>query len=237
MKKAIIIGSTSGIGLALGRKLLTEGWQVGFTGRRAESLEEISVRYPGAAFTEKLDVTNSDMLEKVIGTLIDKMEGCDLIVVSSGVGHINSELAIAPELATIDVNVVGFTHVALAATKYFISQGHGHLVVISSIAANRGDSGAPAYGATKAYQSTYAQALRKVTAKSSPSITVTDIQPGFVDTEMAQGDVFWLQSIDKATNQIFMAINRRCRKVYITRRWRFVAWLMRHIPDFMWHKL
>ncbi len=237
MNRAIIIGSTSGIGRALGERLVSSGWKVGFTGRRVSLLQDLLAEHPGAVFAETLDVTVPGKVEAVISGLVQRMGGCDLIVVSAGVGHINAALTPEPELATIDVNVSGFTRAAVAAMQVFMSQGHGHLVIISSIAGNRGDSAAPAYGATKAYQTIYAQALRKKAAKTGGDITVTEVQPGFVDTDMAQGGVFWLQPVEKAARQIEEAINKKRAKAYVTRRWRLVAWVMRNLPSRLWHRV
>jgi len=237
LKNAIIIGSTSGIGLALGKRLLSNGWRVGFTGRRAALLDKVIAEHPDMAFAEVIDVTVPDKTNHSIEALIKKMGGCDLFIISAGVGHLNPALETEPELATVDTNVTGFARVALCAMNEFLAQGHGHLVIISSIAANRGDGAAPAYGATKAFQSVYAQALRKKAAQSDADIVVTDIQPGFVDTDMAKGDMFWVQPVEKAAMQIEKAINLRRSKTYVTKRWGLIAWIMRNLPDAIWHKV
>jgi short-subunit dehydrogenase len=62
-------------------------------------------------------------------------------------------------------------------------------------------------------------------------IVVTEIQPGFVDTRMALGDrKFWVAAPSEAARQIFVAIRRRKRHVYVTRRWRIIAWLLKIAP-------
>ena len=69
-------------------------------------------------------------------------------------------------------------------------------------------------------------------------IVVTDVQPGFVDTDMAKADrLFWVASPQTAARQIAAAIRRRKRRVYVTRRWRLIAWLLRIIPDAVYAKL
>lgn len=119
-----------------------------------------------------------------------------------------------------------------AAMKYFLKQGSGHLVGVSSIAALRGDSSAPAYSASKAFISNYLEALRSRMIRLKIPIAVTDIKPGFVDTPMAKGDgLFWVASPRKAALQIFDAVKKRRGHAYVTRRWRFVAWLFKLIPQ------
>ena len=69
-------------------------------------------------------------------------------------------------------------------------------------------------------------------------IVVTDVQPGFVDTAMAKSDnLFWVASPQKAARQILEAIHERRDHVYVTRRWRLIAWLMRLMPDALYARL
>lgn len=124
---------------------------------------------------------------------------------------------------------MGFTAVAIETMKFFKHQGHGHLVGISSIAALKGNKDAPAYSASKAYISNYLEGLRKSVSKTS--ITVTDIQPGLVDTDMAKGDgLFWVAPKEKAARQIFKVIKKKKKHAYITKRWRIIAWILKLLP-------
>jgi len=129
----------------------------------------------------------------------------------------------------------GMVNVAAA---HLETRGSGHLVGISSIAALRGIGGAPAYAASKAFVSNYLQGVGYRFTKLKLPVLVTDVQPGFVDTPMARGDrLFWVASPQKAAHQIVAAIRARKRHVYITRRWRLIAWLMQIIPDALYSRL
>jgi short-subunit dehydrogenase len=82
--------------------------------------------------------------------------------------------------------------------------------------------------------SNYLEALRFRVRKQKSLITVTDIQPGFVDTQMAQADnLFWVAPTRKAALQIFDIIKRKKEHAYVTRRWGIVAWLLRHMPGWI----
>ena len=124
------------------------------------------------------------------------------------------------------------------AFKHFSQQGQGHLVGISSIAALRGGSKAPAYNASKAFMSNYLEGLRKKAFEDNVAITVTDIQPGFVDTAMAQHkDKFWVASPKQAAEQIYTAIRNRKKQAYITHRWRLVGWLLKVLPNWLYQRI
>jgi short-subunit dehydrogenase len=127
------------------------------------------------------------------------MDGVDLIIISAGTGFMNPELDWDKENKTIAINVTGFAAIANFAIHYFLKKGAGHLVNISSIAAMRGSGISPAYNASKAIESIYMDGLRNRIAKFGVPITITDIQPGFVDTAMARGEgLFWVASPKQA---------------------------------------
>lgn len=237
-KNAIIIGATSGIGKALAELLISNGYRVGVTGRRSELLDEFAKKHGGNAVCQQMDVDAPEKAQTGLTELITRLGGADLIVLSAGTGFPNSELAWNLEAATIATNVTGFAALATAAMSYFLQRGSGHLVGISSIAALRGNSEAPAYNASKAFVSNYLEGLRIKAVKSQKPIFVTDILPGFVETRMAQGEgLFWVAKPEKAAEQILTAIRARKRRAFITRRWRLIAFLMRFLPDFLIEKI
>jgi short-subunit dehydrogenase len=168
--------------------------------------------------------------------LIEELRDVELFIVSAGTGFENAALAWEPERDTIAVNVVGFAAMVNVAVAHLEKRGSGHLVGISSLAALRGIGGAPAYAASKAFVSNYLQGLRYRVKKLKLPIVVTDVQPGFVDTRMAAGD-FWMASPQEAARQIAAAIRGRKQHVYVTRRWRLVAWLMKGVPDALYSRL
>jgi short-subunit dehydrogenase len=179
-----------------------------------------------------MDIADTANAIATFNSLIAEMDGVDLVVISAGTGHGTADLQWPNEKDTIDTNVSGFTAIADAAFNYFIKQDHGHLVGISSIAAIRGSRYAPAYNASKAFVCNYLEGLRHMAIKSKLPIYVTDIQPGFVDTRMAQGDrIFWRGSAEKAARQIYRAIERKKPHAYVTRRWRLIAWALKIMPN------
>ena len=242
MKNAIIIGASSGIGAALAVDLSAEGYQLGLLARRTELLDELATKLPDGTLTSYIDVAKVDDAKvddarERLSKLISQMGSVDLFVISSGIGFRNPELDWSPEIETIQTNVAGFAAMANVAAKHLEARGTGQLVGLSSIAALRGNRASPAYGASKAFVSCYLQALRHRFAHKRLPISVTDIQPGFVDTAMAQGDgLFWVAPVKVASKQIVRAIKRRRSHAYITRRWRLIAWLIRCLPNCLYHR-
>jgi len=80
--------------------------------------------------------------------------------------------------------------------------------------------------------------LRQKARKERPDMVITDICPGFVDTPMAKSPArFWVAPVDKAAQQIYNGLQKRQTVVYITRRWRLVAWLYRRLPAWLHERM
>jgi short-subunit dehydrogenase len=237
MKKVIIIGATSGIGKELALCYLRAGHKVGITGRRNELLEQLQQQYPSQTEIECFDVTGNENVNH-LRNLIEKLGGMDVFVYNSGTADVHKQLNEQNEMNTTKTNVLGFVELTAHAFNYFVKQGYGQIAATSSVAANRGNGWVPSYSASKAYMSNYMEALLIKAQRMKKNISVTDVQPGFVDTVMAKGDgLFWVAPVEKAAKQMFTAIEKRKRKVYVTKRWFLFAWLMRNVPFFIYRKM
>lgn len=230
MKKVIIIGATSGIGRELAKLFVQHDCIVGATGRRKELLETLELEYPGKIFTECFDVTGEQNLHH-LNSLIARMDGLDIFIYNSGYGEPSPELEWEIDKQTTLINVNGFVQMANYVFNYFVKQGNGQLAGTSSIASIRGSGWAPAYSASKAFMSNYLEGLSMKAYKIKKEIYVTDIQPGFVKTKMAKGHgQFWVSSVEMASHQIFNAIQKKKRRVYISKRWWLIAKLLKILP-------
>ena len=231
MKKAIIIGATSGIGKGLAEILIVNNYKVGITGRRTVLLDELKSQNPNSYYIRPFDITDTKIIVENLDLLTTELGGLDLLIISSGTGDLNEKLDFEIEKRTIETNVTGFTCIANWAFNYFENQKSGHLVAITSVGGLRGSRIAPAYNATKAYQINYLEGLRQKATKLNNQIFVTDVRPGFVDTDMAKGEgQFWVATVEKATQQIFDAIKRKKQIAYITKRWQLIAIILKRVP-------
>jgi len=239
MKTAVVFGATSGIGKSLTETLVKDGFHVAITGRRIEKLEKIKSVFPDQIEIYENDIQKVDEVERVFYQIVTKFKTIDLIIQSSGVGHINPKLDWKKEEETIMTNVYGVTKLYDLAYNLFKEQEYGHLVGITSIASIRGNRGAPAYFASKAYQKAYLESLFiKTKTIRSKRVYISDIRPGFVDTAMALGDgIFWMASLEKATQQIYSAIKKRKRVAYISKRWGLIAFILKIVPTRLLKKM
>jgi short-subunit dehydrogenase len=237
MKKAIVVGASSGIGNELAKILVKNSFQVGVTGRRKEMLEKLKQDNPDQIIVSSFDCISANNAQ-MLSELRDKLGGLDLLILSAGMGDLNEELKFNIENETNLLNVNAFTEIVGWTYNQFEKQGTGHLVAISSIAGIRGSRVAPAYNASKAYQINYLEGLRQKARRAQMPISVTDIRPGFVDTDMAKGKgLFWVASKEKAVKQIFAKIKRKKGVGYVTKRWWFAGKLLRVLPNSIYERM
>ena len=238
MKRAIVIGATSGIGLEVAKLLLGRGWSVGVAGRREAELKRLQALAPERVTIQILDVTCDNASER-LHRLIESMGGMELFFLSSGVGRQNTALQEDIELWTAATNVSGFIRIVTAAYRYFRDNGGGHIAVISSIAGTKGLGSAPAYSASKRFQNTYIDALAQLAHLKKDHLVFTDIRPGFVDTAILDDQKKYpmLMRPEAVARHIVHALEKRKRVVVIDRRYRLLVFFWRLVPQCIWERL
>lgn len=230
MRKAIIVGASSGLGLELAKIMALDGWSLGLAARNMDALEILSKELRTDVHLQRLDVTQTGSVLAALDALAAALGGVDCVIISSGVSPYNRKLEWGIEEATLATNVMGFAACANWAAHRFFEQKAGHLVGISSVASLFGSPQVPAYNASKAFASRYLEGLRFNLARYG--VSVTDIRPGYVDTPMTAGQkgMFWLLDAQAASLQIYRAILEKRRVAYVPRRWGFLAKLILVAP-------
>lgn len=238
MKRAIIIGASSGLGNEVARLLLEQGWKLGIAARRVDRLEQLRELNPNRVEVQCIDVTSDDATQ-ALNVLINKIGGMDLLFYASGIGKQNMEMEPGIELNTVLTNGMGFTRIIGEAYRYMAQHGGGHIAAISSIASTKGLGAAPSYSATKALQGTYIQALEQQAHMRGLNITFTDLRPGFVATDLLGDNPRYplLLNTKQVAREMVSAVNSRKHVWVIDWRWRVVTAAWRRIPRWLWRRL
>lgn len=235
--RIVIVGATSGLGLATARCCIRRGWRVGIAGRRSELLEALRAEAPEQVEAATLDVTQPDAPQR-LDELADRLGGMDIYLHVAGIGSQNPVLDPSIEIDTLRTNGEGFVRLTTAAFDYFRRHGGGRIAVISSIAGTQGLGAAPAYSATKRLQNTYIDALAQLARMERLPIRFTDIRPGFVATPLLRDSHYpMLMQPDAVARRIVRAIERGRRRVVIDRRYALLVALWRLIPAWLWERL
>jgi short-subunit dehydrogenase len=234
MKRIIIVGATSGIGMEVAKLFLQNNYLVGIAGRRKERLDMLKNEFPENCFTEVIDITQVSAAENLL-KLIEQLGGMDIFFLSSGIGSQNMTLNLEIELATANTNSTGFIRMTTATFNYFSQNGGGQIAVISSIAGTKGLGAAPAYSATKRMQNTYIDALEQQAKMRKLNIRFTDIRPGFVETDLLKNGKYpLLMKPEKVAKSIFRAIVRKNRRTVIDWRYKILVFFWKMIPNCFW---
>lgn len=238
MRKAIVVGASSGMGYEVARLLLADGWTVGVAARRTPPLEALAEEYPGQVLAKRIDVTEEDAGQQ-LQELIGMMGGIELYFHAAGVGWQNHTLEAGKELRTVATNGMGFTRMVGVAYRFFAQKGRGHIAVISSIAGTKGLGVAPAYSATKAFENVYLQALEQQARMRRLDIRFTDVRPGFVRTALLDDGTRYPLMLDpkRVAGEIVKSVYRGCHVRVIDGRWRVITFFWRLLPDWLWRRL
>lgn len=236
MKRAIIVGASSGMGREVAEILLADGWHIGVMARREEALNELKKLNPEHVIVEPCDITVPEAPQKLLN-LIDRLGGVHLYFHASGVGKINMKLDPSIEMNTVKTNAEGFTRMIDTIFNYMAGHQGGHIAVISSIAGVKGLGPAPSYSATKAFQNTYIQALSQLAQNRHLNIRFTDIRPGFVDTALLSGSHFPMtMPKEMVAKKIVKAVYANKRVQVIDWRYRILVTLWRLVPNGLWRR-
>lgn len=185
MRTVIVTGASRGLGLAISRRLVDDGFRVVAVARReSNDLREEIARRPGALVFAPFDLAEIDAIAEFVLRLKKDFGAPYGLVNNAGLGT-EGMLAIMHnsqiEMLT-RINVTAPIVLSKYVVRNMMSAGEGRIVNISSIIASTGYSGLSVYGATKAALIGFSRSLSREVGRSG--ITVNAVAPGFIETEM-----------------------------------------------------
>jgi short-subunit dehydrogenase len=240
----LIIGASSGIGEAVARRLADGGARVALVARRGDELDRIAGEINASTGDERAfafvhDVRDTGRAPELLQKIARVLGGLDLVVYAAGLMHpvAFDEYDSKKGLEMLQVNLAGAVAWIDPVAERFNRLRRGTIVGIGSVAGDRGRSGNPVYGTSKAGLHTYLEALRNRVARNG--VHVVTIKPGFVDTAMTRGmdGLFWLISPDRAAEMIVGHARRGTTTAYVPARWRLVMTIICCIPSFIFRRL
>lgn len=243
MKKILIIGATSAIAEATARLWAIQGHRLYLLGRNAERLQAIGadLKVRGAESVQQalLDVNDFEQHATLLDTAVTALDGLDIVLLAHGTlgDQMACERDFAATLLELNTNAISVISLLTLLANRFETQKHGAIVVISSVAGDRGRQSNYVYGAAKGMVTLFMQGLRNRLHKSG--VQVLTVKPGFVDTPMTaefKKGPLWVAP-ETIAHSILRAIQKRRNVIYTPWFWLPIMLVIRAIPERIFMKL
>jgi decaprenylphospho-beta-D-erythro-pentofuranosid-2-ulose 2-reductase len=245
-KRVLLLGGTSEIGLAIVRRLARDGGVTPYLlGRDRARLNaalaelERDGTVSGGEVDELDAAAGRELHAEVIGRAFERAGGFAVVVLAVGVLGAQEGLDADPQTAheVLDVNFTGSGSLLLEALRLLRDQGHGTLIVLSSVAAERPRASNAIYGAAKAGLDALAHGLADATAGSGVRVLV--VRPGFVTTRMTAGlkPAPMATTADAVADAAVAALQGNAHTVWVPGRLRYVFAVLRHLPRAIWKRM
>lgn len=241
--KTLVVGATSAIAQAVARLLAQRGASFYLVARNEACtkavMDDLLVRGASSAHFEQMDANDLAAHGPMLKRAAETLGGIDTVIIAHGsLGNQHlCEQSVDAMLSEISTNGLSVLSLATLVGSYMAERGCGTLVVLSSVAGDRGRQSNYVYGSAKALVTTFLSGLRQRLHRRG--VTVITVKPGPVDTPMTAGmekGRLWSEPAHVAA-AIVRAIDRRTSVVYVPSYWRPIMAVIRSIPERAFQRL
>lgn len=221
--RALVTGASRGIGRALAGALAARGATVGLAARSTGELEELAASLPGEHVALACDVAEPESTRAAVERFVAQAGGLELVVANAGISRYGPYFPGGREAAEemTRVNWLGTVNTVDAALGHLLDRARGHVVIVSSAQALRTFPWSAAYGASKAAQRAFGEALRHELSGTGVSLTVVfpgEVETALHDHERDRMPDWWrpddAASPDELARRVIAAVEADRRHVY-----------------------
>ncbi|HEV7525633.1 MAG TPA: decaprenylphospho-beta-D-erythro-pentofuranosid-2-ulose 2-reductase [Acidimicrobiia bacterium] len=244
VQSVLVLGGTSDIALATVRKIVAQrNASVVLAARKPEACDAAatSLRAAGASAVHAVpfDATDFGSHEAFVRSTFDRFGDFDLVLVAFGVlgDQARAEHDPAAALDIVQTNFTGAVSVTIPLVNRLRAQGHGTVVLLSSVAGERVRRSNFVYGSSKAGIDGYYQGLSASLASSGVHVMI--VRPGFVHTKMTDGLKAAPLSVsaDDVADAVVRGIARGLDVVWVPPAMRYLMAVLRHLPTAVFRRL
>ncbi|MEM7042796.1 MAG: SDR family NAD(P)-dependent oxidoreductase [Pseudomonadota bacterium] len=231
-----ITGASSGIGRALALNLARRGDRVAASARSEDELETLAQEASDAAGSIHpfpLDITNAGHCAETIDGVSRDLGPIQLAVLNAGTHHpVDAEAFAAGDLARlININLLGTGNCLDPLLKKMLPAKAGHIAIVASVAGYRGLPTSAYYGASKAAQINFAEALKFDLDRLGIKLQL--VNPGFVRTPLTDKNDFpmpFLMEVEDAAERMAKGFESSAFEITFPCRFAYLLKLFRILP-------
>jgi len=240
----LVLGGGSEIGLAIAERLVADGCEtVVLAARRPDELGGAAARLRATGATNvgavAFDARDSASHQAVVDDVFERFGDIDLVLATFGVLGDQATFDADPAAAAdaVQINYVGAVSSLLAVAARLRDQGHGTIVVLSSVAGERARKSNFVYGSSKAGLDAFAQGLGDALEGTGAHVLV--VRPGFVKGRMTEGmEPAPLATTPEAVADVVVAALAAGREVvWAPGPLRWLMSVLRHLPRPLWRRV
>lgn len=240
-KTALIVGATSSLAYAISKVLAQQGWRLILTGRDKDELQrlhaDLAIRYTVPIHSLLVDLSAENFDARRTVAAAERIAEIDALYdVAADMGDTKWQEGPDNIERVMRVNLVSTSKLIAATAERMVERDRGEIIVISSVAGDRGRKSNFVYGASKAGLTAFASGLRN--KLSGTNVHVMTVKPGFIDTR----GTFALQSPLVADRMrvariIIRAARKRRNVIYVPWFWWGIMCIIKCIPEWLFKRL
>lgn len=241
VQTVLVLGGGSDIAQATVRALVAErATTVILAARHPEELKAFADELaPAEVETVAFDARDTASHAAMLAGIGERHSDIDVVLLAFGVlgDHARTARDPAAAVEVLETNMVGAASAAIAASNLLRAQGHGTLVVLSSVAAERVRKSMFVYGASKAGFDGLCQGLAD--SLYGTGVDVMIVRPGFVRTKMTEGrePAPFATTPEAVAGAIVDGLRKRAGTVWVPPALRWAGVAFRHLPRSVWRKI
>jgi len=240
---ALIVGATSRIARCLAAELSLEHYAVHLAARNLEELERIaadlSLRSHSRVSTSRFEAADYGSHAEFLSSVVNESGELDTVAVVVGelLDQKEAERSFDIAYRMIQSNYLGVVSLLTQVAARMEAEGRGTIVVVSSVAGDRGRQSNYVYGSAKAGLTVFLEGLRNRLCKSG--VHVLTVKPGYVDTKMTFGKPgrFLVARPEDVARSIMTSIKNTDDVLYVPWFWFWIMLIVRLIPEPIFKRL
>lgn len=238
MPKVLVLGATSAVAQEIALQYASRGAELYLVGRSAQKLDALAARLPATGVTlAQADLNHTENAASLIERIIASFGPLDVAVIAHGLlgDQLRSEHDFAEALLVTQTNYLSVVSLVIPLANHFEGQGRGHLVVLSSVAGERGRPRNYTYGAAKGAITLYLQGVR---SRLWPKVGVHTIKLGPVDSPMTvdhEKNVLFA-TCPRVARDIIRVVDNNVPEAYVPHYWSPIMALVKNLPEWVFQR-